>query len=116
VIKIVVILFWTVRLIIEMRFRVGVLLCSLALLQIPGGHCACLQMGAWAGMVMQCSQQAGVIAGRCQTFDGEHLCPVWKAIQERKKQEEKKAPPVEHGAQEGVLSRLPPFPGLPGLG
>jgi hypothetical protein len=55
---------------------------ALALLQILGGHWALLQTSAWLGMIVQCSQRAGLKAGLVQTFDGEHPCPVCKAIQE----------------------------------
>jgi hypothetical protein len=68
------------------------LLCSLAFLQLLGGHWAILQVGAWAGMVVSYSQQSGLIAGLLQTFDGEHPCPVCKAIECGKKREGKKAP------------------------
>ena len=73
-----------------MRSRFGVLFCTLALLQIVGGHWAFLQTGAWIGMVVQYSQQVGLKAGLTQTFDGEHPCSVCKAIQDGKKQEQKK--------------------------
>ena len=72
--------------------RFGFLFCSLAFLQLLGGHWAILQAGAWAGMVVSYSQQAGLMAGVSQTFDGEHPCPVCKAIQDGQKQEQKKAP------------------------
>jgi hypothetical protein len=75
-----------------MRSRVGILFSSLALLQILGGHWAFLQTGAWAGMLFQYSQQVGLKVGLAQTFDGEHPCSVCKAIQDGKKQEQKKAP------------------------
>jgi hypothetical protein len=65
-----------------LRSRIGFLLCSLAFLQLLGGHWAILQMGAWAGMVVSYSQQCGVISGISQTFDGE----------DGKKGEQKKAP------------------------
>ena len=75
-----------------LRSRIGFLLCSLAFLQLLGGHWAILQMGAWAGMVVSYSQQCGVISGISQTFDGEHPCPICKAIEDGKKGEQKKAP------------------------
>jgi hypothetical protein len=75
-----------------LRSRIGFLLCSLAFLQLLGGHWAILQMGAWAGMVVSYSQQGGVITGLAQTFDGGHPCPICKAIQDGKKGEQKKAP------------------------
>jgi hypothetical protein len=78
--------------VVQIRSRIGALFCLLALLQILGGHWALLQTSAWIGMVVQYSRQAGLKAGLAQTFDGEHPCPVCKAIQDGKKQEQKKAP------------------------
>jgi hypothetical protein len=43
-------------------------------------------------MIVQYSRQDGLNAGLAQTFDGQHPCPICKAIQNGKKQEEKKAP------------------------
>jgi hypothetical protein len=43
-------------------------------------------------MIVQYSYQVGLISGLSQTFDGTHPCPVCRAIQEGKKQEEKKTP------------------------
>jgi hypothetical protein len=75
-----------------MRSPLGIFFGALALLQLLGGHWAVLQTGAWMGMVVQYSQQAGLKAGFTQAFDGEHPCPVCKAIQDGKKHEQKKAP------------------------
>ena len=75
-----------------LRSRVGFLLCLLACLQLLGGHWAILQVGAWAGMAVSYSQQAGLMTGLSQTFDGEHPCPICKAIQDGQKHEQKKAP------------------------
>ncbi|MGA7125992.1 MAG: hypothetical protein WBZ19_06785 [Chthoniobacterales bacterium] len=75
-----------------LRSRIGFLFCSLAFLQLLGGHWAILQVGAWAGMVVSYSEQGGLIAGLSQTFDGVHQCPVCKAIQDGKNREQKKAP------------------------
>jgi hypothetical protein len=74
------------------RPNIGFLFCSLAFLQLLGGHWAVLQMGAWADMLLRYSHDAGLIAGISQTFDGGHPCPICKAIQAGKKQEQKKAP------------------------
>lgn len=79
-------------LVIRLRSRIGLAFCSLTLLQILGGHWAVLQTGAWAGMIVQYSHRSGLIAGLSQTFDGTHPCPICKAIQKGKKQEEKRAP------------------------
>jgi hypothetical protein len=75
-----------------MRSRFGIFFGALALLQILGGHWALLQTSAWVGMIVQYSQGAGLKAGIAQTFDGEHPCSVCKAIQDGKKQEQKKTP------------------------
>jgi hypothetical protein len=75
-----------------LRSRIGFLFCSIALLQLLGGHWAILQVGAWAGMAVSYSQQGGLMCGLSQTFDGEHPCPICKAIQAGQKQEQKKAP------------------------
>src|ERR1700737_5337569 len=75
-----------------MRSRFGIFFGALALLQIFGGHWALLQTSAWVGMIVQYTQRAGLKAGLAETFDGEHPCSVCKAIQDGKKQEQKKAP------------------------
>jgi hypothetical protein len=75
-----------------LRSHLGFLFCSLAFLQLLGGHWAILQVGAWASMAVSYSQQGGFIAGLSKTFDGEHPCPICKAIQDGKKHEQKKAP------------------------
>ena len=43
-------------------------------------------------MIVQYSRQVGLRSGLAQAFDGEHPCPICKAIQDGKKQEQKKAP------------------------
>jgi hypothetical protein len=87
-----------------MRFRLGILFCSLALLQILGGHWVLLQTSAWVGMAVQYSQQLGLKAGLAETFDGEHPCPVCKAIQDGKKQERKKAPLLQAQLKKDFLA------------
>jgi hypothetical protein len=99
-----------------MRSRFGIFFGALALLQILGGHWALLQTSAWLGMIVQYSQRAGLKAGLAQTFDGEHPCSVCKAIEDGKKQEQKKAPVFAGGTQKGVLSPLEPFPNPSGVG
>jgi hypothetical protein len=87
-----------------MRSRIGILFCSLALVQILGGHWAFLQTGAWVGMIVQYSQQVGVKAGLAQTFDGEHPCPICKVIQDAKKQEQRKAPMLSSELKKDYLA------------
>ena len=74
------------------RSRLGTFFCALAILQILGGHWALLQTGAWAGMIVQYSQQAGIALGLAKTFDGDHPCPFCRVIKDGRKQEQKKAP------------------------
>lgn len=78
-----------------MRSPLGMFFGALALLQLLGGHWAVLQTGAWMGMIVQYSQQAGLKAGLAQAFDGEHPCPVCKAIEHGKQHEQKKAPVLQ---------------------
>ena len=87
-----------------MRSPFGILFCSLALLQILGGHWALLQTSAWVGMVVQYSQRDGLKSGLAQTFDGEHPCSVCKAIQDGKKQEQKKAPLLQGELKKDFLA------------
>jgi hypothetical protein len=97
-----------------MRSPLGIFLGALALLQLLGGHWAVLQTGAWMGMVVQYSQQSGLKAGLAQAFDGEHPCPVCKAIQDGKKHEQKKAPSLQAELKKDYLapwSRLQLRPG-----
>ena len=87
-----------------MRSPVGIFFGALALLQLLGGHWAVLQTGAWMGMIVQYSQQAGLKAGLAQTFDGEHPCSVCKAIQAGKKHEQKKAPLLQAQLKQDYLA------------
>jgi hypothetical protein len=87
-----------------LHFRVGFLFCSLAFLPLLGGHWSVLQVGAWAGMVVTYSHRVGLIAGLSQTFDGGHPCPICKAIQKGKKEEQKKAPMLHTGLIKDYLA------------
>jgi len=84
--------------------RLASVFCALALLQILGGHWAVLQTGAWIGMIVQYSQQSGLNGAIAQTFDGEHPCPVCKAIQDGKKQEQNKRPVLQAKLKQDFLS------------
>jgi hypothetical protein len=81
----------------------------LAFLQLLGGHWAILQVGAWAGMAVSYSQQAGLMAGLSQTFDGEHPCPICKAIQDGQKHEQKKAPLLRSELKKDYLANWNEF-------
>jgi hypothetical protein len=87
-----------------MRSRLGIFFDALALLQILGGHWALLQTGAWAGMIVQCSEQVGIKAGVVETFDGAHPCPVCLAIKDGKKQEQKRAPLLQAELKKDFLA------------
>jgi hypothetical protein len=87
-----------------MRSRWSIFFGALALLQLLGGHWAVLQTGAWMGMIVQYSQQAGLKAGLARTFDGEHPCAVCKAIQDGKKHEQKKAPLLRADLKQDYLA------------
>ena len=69
-----------------------------------GDPSALLQTSAWVGMIIQYSQGAGLKAGLAQTFDGEHPCWVCKAIQDVKKQEQKKAPLLQTELKKDYLA------------
>ena len=92
----------------------GMFLGALALLQLLGGHWAVLQTGAWMGMVLQYSQQAGLKAGLAQAFDGEHPCTVCKAIQDGKKHEQKTAPSLQAELKKDYMAPWSRFQLAPG--
>jgi len=89
-----------------MRSRFGIFFGALALLQILGGHWALLQTSAWLGMIVQYSQRAGLKAGLVQTFDGKRPCPVCKANQDGKKQEQKKVPVLQAELKKDYLALI----------
>jgi hypothetical protein len=72
-----------------MRSRFGILLSSLALLQILGGHWAALQVTAWVGMLVKYSQAEGVQVGIGKTFDGKHPCDLCVSIAKNTQTEKK---------------------------
>jgi hypothetical protein len=72
-----------------MRLRFGILLSSLALLQILGGHWAALQVTAWVGMLVKYSHAEGVQVGISKTFDGKHPCDLCVRIAKNTQTEKK---------------------------
>lgn len=78
-----------------MRDRFAIILAFLALFLFAGGHWAMLQTGAWMGMIVAYSRDGDVSAAISKTFDGKHPCPVCCAVQDGRKQEEKKAPGLQ---------------------
>lgn len=66
----------------------------LVLVLTLGLHWALLQTVAWTGMIISYSQDASLATAIRETFDGEHPCPLCKAIKqgraEERKQEQQK--------------------------
>ncbi len=87
-----------------MQSRIGAVLCTLALLQLIGGHWAVLQMTAWTGMVIEYSRQDGIVAGLTQTFDGAHPCSMCRGIKEAHRQEQKKTPVLQTELKKDFLA------------
>ena len=61
-----------------------------------------LQVVAWSGMMVKFASTDGVVEAARKTFDGEHKCPMCKAIdasreEERKNDSSPKAPAPEWG-------------------
>ena len=74
-----------------MKSRFGAFLCTLALIQLMGGHYAVLQATAWVGMVVNYSKAEGVGAGISKTFDGKHPCSLCLSIAKNKQTEKKQS-------------------------
>jgi len=80
-------------------------LCVLVLLVVSiGGQWALLQSAAWMGMLIDFSRNSTVAEAVCKTFDGEHPCPLCKAIAAGKKSQQKK----EFSLKLPKLEFLPP--------
>jgi hypothetical protein len=54
-----------------------------------GLHWVVLQSAAWVGMAVAYSVEKGVMEGLNDTFDGNHPCPLCKAVDEGNKGQEK---------------------------
>jgi len=70
------------------------------LLTLSGGQWALLQSAAWAGMLVSHLRTDGVPQAITKTFDGNHQCPLCKAVESGQKSEKKseaaiKVPQVE---------------------
>ncbi len=48
-----------------------------------------MQLVAWGGMLVNYSQQDGLVTGVKKTFDGEHPCCLCKKIEQARQQEQK---------------------------
>lgn len=77
-----------------MTFRLSRLLVTLMLCVSIGLHWALLQTVAWVSMLADFTGKTGSIAeAASMTFDGEHACPLCRAIAEGKAREEGKSAP-----------------------
>lgn len=56
------------------------ILMSLLALRLLGGDLAVLQVLAWGGMIVSRTAEQGVAAAVESTLDGEHPCPMCKAL------------------------------------
>ena len=59
------------------------------LVLLTGTHWLALQTVAWAGMIVSYSETAPLRTALAETFDGQHPCPLCKAIAAGKKSEKK---------------------------
>ncbi len=57
-----------------------------------GLHWTVLQTVAWTGMIVAYSAEAGWREGLSRTFDGQHPCPLCKAIQKGRAEEQQQSP------------------------
>jgi hypothetical protein len=73
------------------RDRFAIAFAFLAFFLLAGGHWAILQTGAWMGMIVAYSKDGDVSTAISKAFDGKHPCVVCCAVQDGRKQEEKKA-------------------------
>lgn len=55
-----------------------------------GGHLALLQTFAWGNMLVDFSSKGSLSEAMDKTFDGEHPCPLCKAVKKSKSEEDKK--------------------------
>jgi hypothetical protein len=80
----------------------------LGCLHLCGGAAGVLQGVAWARMLCDYSQQAGLVEGAKMTFDGEHPCEMCKAIAQSHKEDSKSKEPSDLTANGLVLKNLLP--------
>ena len=69
--------------------RGGKILVVIALVLMTGAHWVALQTVAWTTMLANNLCTQSVSEAVSETFDGEHLCPLCKAIAAAKKSEKK---------------------------
>jgi hypothetical protein len=69
--------------------RIGKICLVLALMATLGAHWALLQSVAWTTMLADNLESSSFHDAVTMTFDGQHPCPICKAIAEAKKSEKK---------------------------
>jgi len=92
--------------------RIAHLLVVTALLAGIGGHWAILQSVAWVTMLADNLQTASVTEAVSNTFDGEHPCPMCKAIKQGRadeKQQDKQQVKPGLKLEPGILSQTAIF-------
>jgi hypothetical protein len=84
-----------------------------------GGQWVVLQGVAWVGMAVSYSLEEGSVgSGLSKTFDGEHPCPLCKAVKKGSQEDQDSATPGEKGfgktkvelSEDGVVFIFPPAP------
>jgi hypothetical protein len=80
-----------------------------------GVHWALLQSLAWTGMLLSWSQEVSLVEAVKNTFDGEHPCPLCKAVESGQKQTPKSVPlqRIKFDAVLAAAIRLVPPPAVP---
>jgi hypothetical protein len=70
---------------IGLNKSVRIIVALLGCLHLCGGHYGVLQALAWSKMLVDYSQQDGLVVGAIKTFDGNHPCCMCKQIGAAKK-------------------------------
>jgi hypothetical protein len=95
--------------------RLGKILVVFALVATLSAHWALLQTVAWTGMLAGNLQSCSFHDAVSMTFDGQHPCPLCKAIASAKKSEQKnqtssEQQKLEFPPVEGILVLIAPSP------
>jgi hypothetical protein len=87
------------------RSRIAIAIAFLAFFLLAGGHWAILQTGAWMGMIVAYAKEGDVPTAISKTFDGKHACAVCSAVQDGRKQEQRKAPVLQSELKKDFIVR-----------
>lgn len=80
---------------------------ALALMCALNAHLPLMQIGAWAGMLVTYSQGRTLAEAAAMTFDGEHPCPLCKAIKKQQEAERKTLAPAFVSAKLLIIHEHP---------